>query len=127
MLSVPISLPLIHFSNFDMRALICCIILFVAITTLAQSKSATPPINWHLMDWQQDGVYGTSVNRAFNDNELLKGRESYPVIIAVIDLGVDTAHEDLKGHIWLNKKEIPGNSIDDDHNGYVDDVHCWNF
>jgi subtilisin family serine protease len=49
------------------------------------------------------------------------------VIVAVIDGGIDTAHEDLAGKIWVNKKEIPGNGIDDDHNGYVDDVHGWNF
>ena len=49
------------------------------------------------------------------------------MIVAVIEMGVDTAHEDLVGHIWTNSKEIPGNGIDDDHNGYVDDIHGWNF
>jgi subtilisin family serine protease len=49
------------------------------------------------------------------------------VIVAVIDSGVDTAHEDLKNVLWRNKKEIPGNGIDDDKNGYVDDVYGWNF
>src|SRR6185312_6320650 len=66
-----------------------------------------------------------SVNKAYN--QLLKGKKSHPVIVAVIDLGVDINHEDLQGHIWTNEKEISGNGIDDDHNGYIDDVHGWNF
>ena len=54
-------------------------------------------------------------------------KKAHPVIVAVIDGGADTAHEDLVGHFWTNIKEIPGNGIDDDHNGYVDDIHGWNF
>ncbi len=49
------------------------------------------------------------------------------VIVAVIDVGVDITHEDLKNNIWKNSKEVPGNGIDDDNNGYVDDIHGWNF
>src|ERR1700744_1755644 len=81
--------------------------------------------HWQLLDHQEDSVYGTSVNRAYK--ELLKGKTSHPVIVAVIDEGVDISHEDLQGHIWTNQKEIPGNGIDDDKDGYVDDVHGWNF
>lgn len=81
--------------------------------------------SWWLLDYQQDSVYGTSVNKAYK--ELLKGKKSHTVIVAVIDAGVDINHEDLKGHIWTNKKEIRGNGIDDDNNGYIDDVHGWNF
>jgi cell wall-associated protease len=80
---------------------------------------------WQLLDYEQDTVYGTSVNRAYK--ELLKGKKSHPVIVAVIDLGVDITQEDLQGHIWTNKREIAGNGIDDDKNGYIDDVHGWNF
>ncbi len=47
--------------------------------------------------------------------------------MAVIDGGIDIEHEDLKKVLWVNQKEIPGNGIDDDKNGYVDDVHGWNF
>lgn len=92
--------------------------------TFAQSE-ATLPDNWQLLDPHQDSVYGTSVNKAYQ--ELLKGKKPHRVIVAVIDSGVDTAQVDLKGHIWTNPGEIPGNGIDDDHNGYVDDVHGWNF
>ena len=49
------------------------------------------------------------------------------MLVAVIDSGIDTAHVDLKPILWRNPGEIPGNGIDDDHNGYVDDVHGWNF
>jgi RHS repeat-associated protein len=49
------------------------------------------------------------------------------VIIAVIDGGMDITHEDLSGAIWTNEAEIPGNGLDDDGNGYIDDVHSWNF
>jgi subtilisin family serine protease len=57
----------------------------------------------------------------------LKGKPSKTVIVAVIDSGVDIEHEDLKDVLWVNEDEIPGNNIDDDKNGYVDDVHGWNF
>ena len=80
---------------------------------------------WQLLDYRTDSVLGAGINRAYA--ELLKGKIAHPVIVAVIDMGVDTAHEDLVGHIWTNSKEIPGNGIDDDHNGYVDDIHGWNF
>ncbi len=49
------------------------------------------------------------------------------VVVAVIDTGVDYNHEDLKNNIWTNTKEIAGNGIDDDGNGYVDDIYGWNF
>jgi hypothetical protein len=49
------------------------------------------------------------------------------VVIAIIDSGVDIDHEDLKDNLWVNTKEIPGNGVDDDHNGYIDDVNGWNF
>lgn len=97
-------------------------------TSTPPTQAQTPQYNahgWQLQDYRTDSVLGTGVNRAYTD--LLKGKKSYPVIVAVIDAGVDTAHEDLVGHIWTNTKEIPGNGIDDDHNGYVDDIHGWNY
>jgi len=79
--------------------------------------------SWQLLDYKQDSVYGASVNRAYK--ELLKGKKSHTVIVAVIDEGVDITHEDLQGHIWTNPKKNPGSSINND--GYADDVHGWNF
>jgi subtilisin family serine protease len=66
-----------------------------------------------------------SVDRAYS--ELLKDKKGIKVIVGIIDSGVDIEHEDLKSVIWTNSKEIAGNGIDDDNNGYVDDIHGWNF
>lgn len=49
------------------------------------------------------------------------------VVVAVLDSGMDINHEDLKGNIWTNPNEIPGNGVDDDSNGFIDDVHGWDF
>src|SRR6266700_5950233 len=76
---------------------------------------------WHLLDKEKDGVYGISLDKAY-DFLRLKNLKSKPVLIAVIDSGVDTAQEDLVHILWTNPGEIPGNGIDDDHNGYVDDI-----
>jgi cell wall-associated protease len=104
-------------------------LLLFGLSAFAQTKTNDNKLlknqSWQLLDYQQDSVYGASVNRAYK--ELLKGKKSHPVIVAVIDEGVDITHEDLQGHIWTNKKEIPGNGIDDDKNGYTDDIHGWNF
>ena len=81
---------------------------------------------WHLEDHQSTGIYGISLDKAYN--EFLTGKiPKKKVIVAVIDSGIDTAHEDLKPILWQNRKEIPGNGIDDDKNGYIDDIHGWNF
>ena len=49
------------------------------------------------------------------------------VLVAIIDTGIDYFHPDLEENLWTNSKEIPGNGIDDDHNGYIDDVHGYDF
>lgn len=84
------------------------------------------PRDWSYRDAMTDSIAGISLYKAY---ELLKVKKLKPVlvIVAVIDNGFDIDHEDLKSSVWTNTKEIPGNSIDDDHNGYVDDVHGWNF
>jgi subtilisin family serine protease len=82
------------------------------------------PKNWHQLDLTADGYYGISLNKAY---KLLKGKKSKTVVVATIDSGVDTLQKDLQGILWTNPKEIPGNGVDDDHDGYVDDVHGWNF
>lgn len=80
---------------------------------------------WGFADLAQDTIPGMSVDRAYN--ELIKDRVGKKVIVAVIDSGIDIEHEDLKEVIWVNKKEVAGNGIDDDKNGYIDDIHGWNF
>jgi cell wall-associated protease len=80
---------------------------------------------WQFLDIEKDTLAGTSLNRAYK--EIIKQKKGKPIIVAVIDNYMDIHHEDLKPAIWINKKEIPNNNIDDDHNGYVDDVNGWNF
>lgn len=95
-------------------------VLLISITASAQQNLR----NWHFKDPEKDGVLGISLTKAY---ELLKGRKPDTIIVAVIDSGIDTTQEDLVRSLWVNKKEIPGNGIDDDHNGYADDLHGWNF
>lgn len=104
--------------KFKLSVLFCLIIFSQNI--LAQNI----PKDWFVKDPKTDSVAGISLEKAYR---LLKGRISKPVIVAVIDNGVDIKHEDLENKIWINKKEIPGNGIDDDYNGYIDDVNGWNF
>lgn len=92
------------------------------VTLTAQDTS---PENWFNLDPKTDNVPGVSTEKMYQ--ELLGGRESETVIVAVIDSGVDPDHEDLKDVMWVNEDEIPGNGIDDDNNGYIDDIHGWNF
>jgi subtilisin family serine protease len=80
---------------------------------------------WSHLDIVTDTIPGMSVDRAYA--ELLKDKKGVPVIVGIVDSGVDIEHEDLKSVVWTNTKEIPGNGIDDDKNGYVDDIHGWNF
>ena len=103
------------------------IFLLSTLHPFAQGTSfKSVPKGWHLMDKEKDGYYGISLDKAY---EFVRSKKlkSKTVIVAVIDSGVDTLHEDLKGILWTNPKEIPGNGIDDDHNGYIDDVNGWNF
>lgn len=82
-------------------------------------------MRWSHLDLVKDTIPGMSVDKAYA--ELIKGKKGEKVIVGVIDSGTDIEHEDLKGMIWTNPKEIAGNGIDDDNNGYIDDIHGWNF
>ncbi len=105
-------------------------VLFFSATAMAQGNTAkdkiVAPNNWHLLDKSKDGFPGISMEKAY-DFVKSKNLKSKKIIVAVIDSGIDTLHEDLKSILWTNPGEIPGNGIDDDKNGYIDDVHGWNF
>ncbi|WP_347923256.1 S8 family serine peptidase [Pontimicrobium sp. SW4] len=90
-------------------------------TELSENESK----NWMHLDLVKDTIPGMSVNKAYS--EIIKNRKGQTVVVAVIDAGIDTNHEDLDDVIWINKKEIPNNNKDDDDNGYIDDIHGWNF
>ncbi|WP_148868482.1 S8 family peptidase [Tenacibaculum adriaticum] len=121
----------------------------VAITTLASCKTAYNKIavpagsntivnisakkaaltdnekeNWQHLDLATDTIPGMSVNKAY---DFLKGKKSVQVVVGVVDSGTDLKHEDLKDVAWVNTDEKAGNGIDDDKNGYVDDINGWNF
>ena len=100
------------------------------ITAPLNSKKKAPLTEnelkrWSHLDIIKDTIPGMSVDRAYA--ELLKDKKGVPVIVGIVDSGVDIEHEDLKSVLWTNLKEIPGNGIDDDNNGYIDDIHGWNF
>lgn len=90
----------------------------------ALSANAQAPQNWFNLD-PASGFPGISTEKAYQ--ELLTTKKSETVIVAIIDSGVDYDHEDLKSVMWVNTDEIPGNGIDDDKNGYIDDINGWNF
>jgi subtilisin family serine protease len=95
-------------------------------TTVPAVTLAEAPRDWQLLDEATDHVPGIGANRAMR--ELLAGQSpKQTVLVAIIDNGIDTTHADLRANLWVNPKEIGGNHQDDDHNGYVDDVHGWNF
>ncbi|CAM1341203.1 S8 family serine peptidase [Tenacibaculum amylolyticum] len=92
------------------------------VTKKTQLKSKK---NWHLKDIETDTLPGISLNRSYAT--ILKNKRGKDIIIAVIDTEVDIHHKDLQNTIWVNESEIPNNGIDDDKNGYIDDVYGWNF
>ena len=79
---------------------------------------------WPHKDIYVDSIPGLSLSKAY---EFVKNKKGNTVIVGVIDSGIDVEHEDLKNVTWVNQDEIAGNGVDDDKNGYVDDIHGWNF
>jgi len=80
--------------------------------------------NWQHLDLLTDSISGMSVEKAYL---FLEGKKGIQVIVGVVDSGSDVTHEDLQGNAWVNRKEIAGNGIDDDKNGFIDDINGWNF
>lgn len=98
--------------------------LFLSLLFVGNVAAQEELKDWYHKD-PSEGYMGVSIDKAYS--ELLKNKESEPVVVAIIDSGVDIYHEDLADNIWKNPGEIPNNGIDDDGNGYVDDVNGWNF
>ena len=98
-------------------------LVLMATSSMAIGQSA--PENWFNLDLKANKVLGVSTEKAYE--KVLKSKKSVQVIVGVLDSGVDEDHEDLKNVMWINEDEIPGNTIDDDKNGYVDDIFGWNF
>lgn len=116
------------------------IILLFVVTgckSITESSSHSQPIvlkkqltplelqTWYQKDYQEDHIPGISLDKWYRLNK--KQSKAKDIIVAVIDTQIDKNHEDLQGQLWVNSKEIPNNGIDDDHNGYIDDVNGWSF
>lgn len=105
---------------------------FAFFTANAFAQNNVPAVdslalkNWYHQSYEKTGIYGVGTTDAI---EFLKskGLKPSPIIVGVIDSGVQIDHPDLKNNIWNNPKEIANNGKDDDGNGYADDVHGWDF
>lgn len=98
--------------------------LTFSVFALGVSNVVVGQVDKDILNWYNGSGSGMKTEKAYKK---LKKKKSTTVIVAVIDSGIDIEHEDLKGKIWTNTKEIAGNGIDDDNNGYIDDIHGWNF
>jgi subtilisin family serine protease len=99
----------------------------VKVNKIIKKKSELKPFEikrWAHKDIINDTIPGLSIDKAYH---FLKDRKGETVVVGVIDSGIDIEHKDLKNQIWTNTNEIPNNGIDDDKNGYIDDIHGWNF
>ena len=113
--------------------LACCLLAAALLPAAAHAQTTPAPApaplaQWHHLDPAADHAMGISTERAY---ALLRqlGRRPMgpPLVVAVIDGGVDTTHADLRRVLWHNPGEVPGNGLDDEHDGYADDVYGWNF
>jgi subtilisin family serine protease len=130
--------------NYSFKLIFCLCLICVSLIACGGSRVLTTPIetidllplkvlelsenetkSWGFLDLVKDTVPGMSINKAYE--ELIKKNKGVTTIVAVIDTGIDIDHEDLTDAIWINPNEIPNNGIDEDGNGYIDDVHGWNF
>ena len=106
--------------------LLITLVLLIGTTSYSQKSKSEFAKNWHIQNQDSTGVYGISLDKAYGfiNSKKIKSKQ---VVVAVIDSGIDTLHEDLQSILWTNPKEIPNNGIDDDNNGFIDDIHGWNF
>ncbi|MDR3273205.1 MAG: S8 family peptidase [Flavobacteriaceae bacterium] len=104
-------------------------LIFGTAAANAQANFAADSIalkTWYHQDFEKTGVYGVGTDDALAFLKS-KGLKPSPIVVGVIDSGVQITHPDLQNNIWTNLKEIAGNGIDDDRNGYIDDIHGWDF
>ncbi len=100
-------------------------ILIIILISFTVHNLLCQNINWYHDDVTTDQPYNIGTQNLYDS--IIKDRKGKPVVVAVIDSGVDIEHEDLAKKIWINDDEVQGNGIDDDNNGYIDDINGWNF
>lgn len=96
----------------------------VNIPAKQASMSEEEVRKWPQADIFTDSIPGMSIDKAY---QFLADKKGTTIIVGIIDSGIDINHEDLKDNVWTNTDEIDGNGIDDDKNGFIDDIHGWNF
>lgn len=96
------------------------------VSEAAEEEVFSPADDWHLEASDSDPYYGTGTEKAYSEF-LADKKPKKKVVVAIIDSGSDIDHEDLYASAWVNRDEISGNNVDDDKNGYIDDIHGWNF
>lgn len=116
-----------------MKRIIIAAYFLAGFTAFAQSelKPVDPMqdkdlMTWYHKDFGSANVYGVNTDNAYKYLES-KGLKAKPVIVGVLDSGVEVDHPGLVKNMWKNPNEVPNNGKDDDNNGYIDDIHGWNF
>jgi len=121
----------------NLKSIYALLLLLVAMSFNATAQGPNPNVakkgklteiqlkRWSHLDMGKDSIPGMSIDKMYA--ELIKDKKGKKVVVGIVDSGVDIDHADLKSIVWTNAKEIPNNGIDDDNNGYIDDVHGWNF
>ena len=106
-----------------MRISLFCAGLFFSAFATGQLEKATD--DWKSKDFVLDKIPGISLDQSYNQLAVYKA--ATPIIVAVLDSGVEVDHDDLKSNIWVNNDETPGNGIDDDNNGYIESHELQDF
>lgn len=131
------SVSLVQYNNIPEKASDCKVYPYEGPDAVTKASDTSLPFNdpslidqWHYINQGNASVAktakkGADINVLDTWKELTCGDPS--IIVAVVDEGVKHSHPDLQANMWVNEKEIPGNGIDDDGNGYVDDIHGYNF
>ena len=131
------NVALVQYDNIARKASDCNVYPYFGTEAVTKAGDFSLPFNdpslvdqWHYYNQGNASVAktakkGADINVIDTWKELTCGDPS--IIVAVVDEGVKYSHPDLQANMWVNTAEIPGNGVDDDSNGYVDDVHGYNF
>lgn len=115
-----------------MKKILIAACFMTGFVSFAQTATPADPMmdkdlmTWYHKDFSSANVYGVNTQNAYKYLES-KGLKPQTVIVGVLDSGVETDHPGLIKNMWKNPNEVPNNGKDDDKNGYVDDIHGWNF